>query len=428
MIATCFPQRGFDSNIREMKILHTVEQYVPSIGGMQEVVQQLSERLVRAGHDVTVATSHHPDRASSVINGVRVVGFEISGNAVNGYRWGDVESYRRFLLQGDFDVMANFAAQQWATDIALSVLPQLRCRKVFVPTGFSALYDSRYRDYFLYLADRMRNYDAHVFLSDDYRDINFAREHGIENLNIIPNGASEEEFLSELGIDIRARLGIPRDDFVILHVGSHTGMKGHRELMALFSLARIRNTTLLLVGNDYVGGCGPACRSRARTFRWLPFYQPGMGRRRIVKRLLDGQAYAAYGRHKRMLVTSLTRAETVAAYRSADLFLFPSNIECSPIVLFECMAARLPFLTSEVGNAREIIAWSSGGMLLPTRIRPDQATVHVEESARLLEEVWANAAKRRDMGDAGHRAWKDRFTWENIARRYARLYESVVGA
>ena len=40
-----------------MKILHTVEFYHPSVGGMQEVVKQLSERLVRLGHNVTVATS-----------------------------------------------------------------------------------------------------------------------------------------------------------------------------------------------------------------------------------------------------------------------------------------------------------------------------------------------------------------------------------
>jgi len=39
-----------------MKILHTVESYTPSINGMQQVVKQLSERLVLLGHDVTVAT------------------------------------------------------------------------------------------------------------------------------------------------------------------------------------------------------------------------------------------------------------------------------------------------------------------------------------------------------------------------------------
>ena len=35
-----------------MKILHTVEFYHPSQGSMQEVVRQISERLVKLGHKV----------------------------------------------------------------------------------------------------------------------------------------------------------------------------------------------------------------------------------------------------------------------------------------------------------------------------------------------------------------------------------------
>jgi len=39
-----------------VNILHTVEFYSPSVGGAQEVVRQISELLVKRGHDVTVAT------------------------------------------------------------------------------------------------------------------------------------------------------------------------------------------------------------------------------------------------------------------------------------------------------------------------------------------------------------------------------------
>ena len=49
-----------------MKILHTVETYIATKCGMSEVVKQLSERLVKMGHDVTVATSKHSDRTESV--------------------------------------------------------------------------------------------------------------------------------------------------------------------------------------------------------------------------------------------------------------------------------------------------------------------------------------------------------------------------
>ena len=55
---------------------------------------------------------------------------------------------------------------------------------------------------------------------------------------IIPNGASAEEFLSPDETDIRKDLKIPEDHFLILHVGSHTGLKGHAEAIRIFSRAK----------------------------------------------------------------------------------------------------------------------------------------------------------------------------------------------
>lgn len=63
-----------------MKIFHCVESYFPAIGGMQEVVKQLSERLVALGHDVTVLTRFHSDRKFDSLNGVKIRTFNIIGN------------------------------------------------------------------------------------------------------------------------------------------------------------------------------------------------------------------------------------------------------------------------------------------------------------------------------------------------------------
>src|SRR5207245_8229890 len=99
-----------------MKILHTVEFYHPSVGGSQYVVRQLSERMAALGHDVTVATTKLPERTKKLINGVRIVEFDIAGNDVVGFK-GNTDEYRNFLLKGDFDVVMNYAAQQWSSDL-----------------------------------------------------------------------------------------------------------------------------------------------------------------------------------------------------------------------------------------------------------------------------------------------------------------------
>ena len=64
----------------------------------------------------------------------------------------------------------------------------------------------------------------------------------------------------------------------------------------------------------------------------------------------------------------MDRVLTVNAFKQANLFLFPSLIECSPIVLFEAMASSTPFLVSDVGNSKEIVKWTGGGELLPTTV------------------------------------------------------------
>src|SRR3990170_6486402 len=325
-----------------MNILHTVENYYPSQGGMQEVVKQLSERLVSLGHKVMVATSKDINRRSKKINKVSIIEFDIKGKMVEGIV-GETEKYKELLLNSKFDIITNFAAQQWATDIMFPILDEIKAKKVFVPTGFSSLYQPEYEEYFNSMKTWMKKYDMNVFLSDNYRDINFARKNKIKKINLIPNGAGKDEFSSKITIDIRKYLKIPDKDFLILLVGSHTGLKGHKEAISIFSKARIKKATLLIVANSFQDGCIKSCKMRNIIFNISP------------NRLND---------NKGLIITSLSRKETITAYRQSDLFLFPSNIECSPLVLFESAAAKLPFLTTDVGNAREIIKWTNGGKLL----------------------------------------------------------------
>ncbi len=388
-----------------MKILHTVEFYHPSVGGMQEVVKQISERLARLGHDVTVATGKLPERKEKVINGVKIAGFRISGNAVRGFA-GKTYKYTEFLLDSDFDVITNFAAQQWATDLALPILERLKAKKVFVPTGFSGLYWPEYQDYFRSMKTWLAKYDCNVFLSNDYRDINFARENGIANLTVIPNGAGADEFLAPAATNIREVLDIPKEHFLLLHVGSHTGSKGHAEAARIFEHAKITETTFLLVGNSFGGGCTESCEAAEASFN------------QSALRVKDG---------KRLMVRNLTRQETVAAFRQADLFLFPSSIECSPLVLFECMAAKTPFLSSDAGNSAEIIEWCKSGKLLSTVKEPGGSSrVRVRDAVKLLEELYYHPAEREQMAAAGFEAWQKRFTWEKISSDYEKLYLSLV--
>jgi len=388
-----------------MKIFHCVESYYPAVGGMQEVVKQLSERLVKLGHDVTVLTRYHPDSDFIEMNGVVVKSFKIEGNPKKIESQED-QNYVDFLLSIEADVITFFAAQQWATNLALPILKNIKAKKVSVPTGYSGLYWPEFKLYFEDMKSRIHDYDMNVYLSNDYRDINFARENKVDKITIIPNGAAADEFLPDSNINIRKALNIPESDFLLLLVGSYTGWKGHREAVELFLRSNIKKGTLLMIGNNY------------QYFKRQYIKHPRLGLLMLFNKL--------FGK-KRIIFDFLTRPQTVAAYKQSDLFLFPSNIECSPIVLFECAASRLTFLSTDVGNSIEIAQWTKGGEIMPTTKDNDGFShVVIEGGVKMLNELYIDKIKREKMGNEAFAIWQKKYSWEVITKEYEQLYLSLI--
>lgn len=386
-----------------MKILHTVEFYSPSLGGAQEVIKQVSEQLVKHGHEITVATKKLKDRTNRTINGVDIEEFDISGNEAHGFH-GETDRYQKFLLSGDFDLIMNYAAQQWATDLVFPLLDRIQYHKVMAPCGFSGLFDPPFAKYFNKMPAVLKKYDHLIFHSNRYRDINFAREHEVNNYTVIPNGALEDEF-GQKDITFRRRYGIPEDAQMLLTVGSHTGEKGHSLAVKAFSRARLGKSVLVIIGNVLPGnkGCLSSCKRRAG---WLNLVSRGQ---------------------KRIILLNPPRSDVVAAYHAADLFIFGSNIECSPLVLFEAMASRTPFITVACGNAEEIANWGHGGLVVPTISRQKgRVDANPIVLAKAIENLFNNPEERQELADAGYKAWKHSFTWEKIALEYERVYRAAL--
>ncbi|MGD0272597.1 MAG: glycosyltransferase family 4 protein [Gaiellaceae bacterium] len=385
-----------------MKILHAVEFYSPSVGGAQEVVRQISRRLAARGHDVTVATTRLKERKTRVIDGVKLEEFAIAGNAVRGIE-GEQDRYRDFLLGGDFDVVMSYAAQQWTTDLLLPLVERLPYASVLAPCGFSGLHQPAYAEYFQSLPERLGNFDALVLHSETYQDARFVREAGLR-YDLIPNGAGADEFAQALP-GFRTNYGIPDDAPILLTVGGHTGLKGHAQLINAFRRARLKDAVLVVIGNTPTGrGCLDTCRARSG---WANLRS----------------------RDKRVLLLDPPREEVLAAYQAADLFVLASQVECSPLVLFEAMAAHTPFLTVDVGNAAEIASWSGGGVVLPSgKDGRGYTTAGAAVLADGIEALLADRTRLAKLGSAGHAAWRKRFTWERIAQQYEQVYKRAVSA
>jgi glycosyltransferase involved in cell wall biosynthesis len=433
-----------------MKLLLCCESYWPHRGGVQEVMRQIAERMAASGHDVSVATRVHSDRKTDVHNGVRIHAFDIGGNLVTGIR-GEADRYRKFLVAFDGDAILIKAAQQWSFDALWPMVDQIKARKVFVPCGFSSFYEPSFKEYFQQLPDILRKFDHLIFYAEHYRDIDFARANGIRHFSIIPNGASEVEFGRETRQDgrLRKELGIPATDLVLLTVGAPTSAKGHETVAEAFkqidlgsrgatlilngdwpgrrfNLHRIRTVLRHLVSPDsiqrgilllrnaglkgLIGGLFPRPPDRRSQLEGSPEIAPS-------KAATSSNSPAPA--HKTVLRLNLPREKVVDAFFEADLFVFASKVEYSPLVLFESAAAGTPFLTVPVGNAAEIVRWTGGGWLCPADV-DDRGYTKVSPSvlAREMEKGIHSPDTLRKFGAAGRRAWLDRFTWAKIAKSY----------
>jgi glycosyltransferase involved in cell wall biosynthesis len=422
----------------EMKLLFCCAQYWPSVGGVQEVIRQIAEHLAEAGHEVAVATSQRSDRKTDQHNGVRIHQFRVNGNLAVGLS-GEVDRYRRFVGNFDGDAILIKAAQQWSFDALWPVLDDIKARKVFVPCGFSGLYEPIYARYFAELPAILRKFDHLIFYAQKYRDIEFAKANGIENYSIIPNGASEKEFGRAAEGRLRTNLGIAKDDFLFLTVGSPVTAKGHKEVGAAFARMDTggRNATLILNGSF------PAVDRRSlmsllhlRTIRKAFQILGREGWRSVWARLFPKQhpivdipdvpaASVEPSRGtKRTLCLDLPRPDVIDAFLEADLFVFASKVEYSPLVLFEAAASGTPFVTVPVGNATEIVRWTGGGWLCPADF-DEKGYVNVSPVvlAAEMERAIRSPELLRQFGEAGRLAWQKWFTWATIAKSY----EGVLG-
>jgi len=449
----------------KMRLLFCCEFYYPSIGGVQEVMRQLAEGMVKRGHEVSVATTRLSDRSCKELNGVRIEEFDLVGNGQRGMK-GEIDRYQDFVVHADVDAILIKAAQQWTFDALWPVLERIRARKVFIPCGFSGFYQPSYAEYFRRLPEVLRCFDHLIFYASRYRDIDYVKNHGMAHFSVLSNGASEAEFEVPRDELFRRRYNIPDESFVFLTVGSLTGTKGHLELAKAFTKLDTngRQAVLILNGNTpkpplivrepEKNWAGQTLRRRDTFFNRLAamasharevfFIKRWAGVlelivkvvklklkvfpvRFIPTRFSDSLLYWIEKANrqsplKRVLLTDMGRDELIQAYKNADLFVFASNVEYSPLVLFESAAAGTPFLSVPVGNAAEIAEWTGGGMICPavvdshgfTRVSPAKLAEHMEKAMN-------SPALLKRLGTNGYTHWKENFTWSKIVVDYERI-------
>jgi phosphatidylinositol alpha-1,6-mannosyltransferase len=215
-------------------------------------------------------------------------------------------------------------------------------------------------------------------------------------VEVIPNGVDVAAFAGAAGQchSARAQLGLESGERLILSVGALKPRKGFDTLLDAFAIVR-RSTPaakLLIVGS---GNAAPY-RERARSL--------GIGQAVQFLQNVPEQQLRSY-------------------YHAADVFaLLPremptGEMEGFGLVYLEAAACGKPCVGTRSGGVAEAVIDGQTGLL----VAPDRP----EEAARALLELLENGELARRLGLNGRRHAEEH-SWENIAARYAALYEAVL--
>ncbi|MBI5473769.1 MAG: glycosyltransferase family 4 protein, partial [Ignavibacteriae bacterium] len=310
-----------------------------------------------------------------------------SGNCVEGIR-GDATEFREYVRASDVDVMMNYAAQIWSTDLLFDLLPSLRMKKVLVPCGYSRLHDPLFAEYFRRMPEVLAAYNKAIYLSPDYIDTAFGEQHGLQNGIVIPNGADLREFGAERRGRFRKRFGLG-DRPIILNVSNHSTLKGHDFFWRCIRQLKDLNVAPVLIGSAYV----PAPK------KWLT------------------QCYAQCRfeswRNGALHLEDWPRDGVADAYLDADLFLFGSRVECSPLVMFEAFASKTLFITTDCGNVKD---YSNVVCVVNDE----------DEAIDVVRDYCGNKPAYAERIQRGYDLFLKSLNWEAIAHQYETLYAELI--
>jgi glycosyltransferase involved in cell wall biosynthesis len=214
----------------------------------------------------------------------------------------------------------------------------------------------------------------------------------------VPNGFDRDELEKTPEFSFREKYGIKKNTKMFLNVSNITGAKGHTRAMLTYLLSFIPNSVMV--------------------FNGIPMH-PKSKHLITLAKLVNRFSFG----WKRILFVEYHHPTTLHMMKEADVFLFFSNIEYSPLVLFEAAAAGLPFLASDCGNSKEIAEWTGIGQIVETVKTPNGfSNVSIKDAVKKLRALVAMKQKPVTAPD-----YVDNYNWDALFKKYEDVVQKVIG-
>ncbi len=331
-----------------MKILMLSWEYPPRIvGGIARVVHDLSHRLIKDGHDVTVITYRDGETPyvedDDGVQVYRVDNFMISPN--NFIDWIMQLNFNMIAKAGEiiaekgkFDVIH---AHDWMTCYAgktlkfaydIPLVSTIHATEAGRNSGIRGELQKYIND-----TEWMLTYESsEVIVNSNYMKGELQRLFGLpyEKINVVPNGVNLNLYNGiERDYDFRRRYAMDNEK-IILFMGRLVYEKGIQTLIAAMPkiLDHYHDAKLVICGK---GGMMDELRNQVNFL----------------------------GLNEKVYFTGYVAAKDVPKmYKCADVAVFPSTYEPFGIVALEAMLSGTPVVTSDIGGLNEIVDHAVNGM------------------------------------------------------------------
>ncbi|MEE0768628.1 MAG: glycosyltransferase family 4 protein [Clostridia bacterium] len=387
-----------------MKILMLTWEYPPRIvGGIARVVHDLSKRLIKDGHEVTVIT-YRDGNVPEYENDKGVEVYRVDNYMIHPNNFIDWIMQLNFNMiakatevinkEGGFDVihahdwLVTYAAKSLKQSFNLPMVATIHATEAGRNSG---IHDDTQR----YINDTewLLTYEAtEVIVNSNYMKGHVQGLFGLpfDKISVIPNGINLNNFTGiDRDYDFRRRFAMDNEK-IILYVGRLVYEKGVQHLISAMPkiLENYHDSKLVIAGK---GGMIDELKSQVDS----------MG--------LSNKVY---------FTGYLNQKEVQKMYKCADVAVFPSTYEPFGIVALEAMLAGIPTVVSDIGGLNEIVEHGVNGMKSYTG-NPNSIADSVLSllfDPQLAMNVTKNAKNKV----------KDEFNWQKIAQDTHYIYELAI--
>ena len=387
-----------------MKILMLTWEYPPRIvGGIARVVHDLSKRLIKDGHEVTVIT-YRDGNVPEYENDKGVEVYRVDNYMIHPNNFIDWIMQLNFNMiakatevinkEGGFDVihahdwLVTYAAKSLKQSFNLPMVATIHATEAGRNSG---IHDDTQR----YINDTewLLTYEAtEVIVNSNYMKGHVQGLFGLpfDKISVIPNGINLNNFTGiDRDYDFRRRFAMDNEK-IILYVGRLVYEKGVQHLISAMPkiLENYHDSKLVIAGK---GGMIDELKSQVES----------MG--------LSNKVY---------FTGYLNQKEVQKMYKCADVAVFPSTYEPFGIVALEAMLAGIPTVVSDIGGLNEIVEHGVNGMKSYTG-NPNSIADSVLSllfDPQLAMNVTKNAKNKV----------KDEFNWQKIAQDTHYIYQLAI--